>query len=131
MCALNNGETTKTPGPLGREGEQNDHVTDAHQLVTKTTEGAEKMKGVHQHHQVIESLFIQNVMLYIAINGKVVKSLKSGDEPFRRAGGPSEMPACGGELWVYVYAWAALLPPSSTRKLFWAIYILYGWLFAL
>lgn len=81
--------------------------------------------------RVISSLFIPNVMLYIAINRKVIKSLKCGDEPFRHAGGSSEMPACGGEICVYVYAWAALFPPSSSRKLFWAIYILYGRLFAL
>lgn len=72
-----------------------------------------------------------NATLYIAINGKVIKSLKCGDEPFRHAGGSSEMPACGREICVCVYAWAALLPPTSPRKIFWAIYILYGRLFAL
>lgn len=61
----------------------------------------------------------------------MIKSLKRGDEPFRHAGGSSEMPVCGGEICVYVYAWAARLPPSSLRKLFWAIYIFYGRLFAL
>lgn len=34
-----------------------------------------------------------NAILYIAINRKVIKSLKRGDEPFRHAGGPSAMPA--------------------------------------
>lgn len=72
-----------------------------------------------------------HAILYIAINRKVIKSLKRGDEPFRHAGGPSAMPACGGEICVSVCAWAALLPASSPRKYFWAIYILYGRLFAL
>lgn len=120
----------KIPGLSGSEERQNDHVTDAHQLVTKTKEGAVMTKGIHPNHQVIWSLFIPNEMLYIAISRKVIKSLKHGDEPFRHAGGASETPVCGGEICLCVYAWAALLPPSSSRKILWAIYILYGRLLA-
>lgn len=44
LSALNNGETVKFPDHLGEGGEQSDHITDTHQLVTKTKEGAVKMK---------------------------------------------------------------------------------------
>lgn len=57
----------------------------------------------------------------MAINRKVIKSLKGGDEPFRRAGGGSEMPAGGGDLVVDVSAWAA---PGSFSGLF--IYFMAG-----
>lgn len=92
----------KIPALSGSEERQNDHVTDAHQLVTKTKEGAVMTKGIHPNHQVIWSLFIPNEMLYIAISRKVIKSLKHGDEPFRHAGGASETPVCGGEICVCI-----------------------------
>jgi len=90
-----------------------------------------RAKGSHRDSQVIQPLFIPNVTFYIAISGIAIKSLKRGDELFRRAGGSSAMPACGGEICVYVNAWAARLPPSSSGKIFWAIYVFYGRLFAL
>lgn len=68
------------------EGRQSDHFTDAHQLVTKTREGAVTTKRIHPNHQVVWSLFISNLKFYIAINRKVIKSLPHGGELFRHAG---------------------------------------------
>lgn len=120
----------KTHGLSGNEGRQNDHFTDAHQLVTKIKEGAVTTKGIYPKCQVIWSLFIYNVKFYIAVSRKVIKSLQHGGEPFRHAGGSPETPVCGGEISACVYARVALLSPGSSRKILWAIYVLYGSLLA-
>lgn len=73
--------------------------------------------------RVISSLFISNVMLYIAINRKVIKSLKRGDEPFRHAGGSSEMPACGGERSVCMYMHGQLYSHQAAQGSFSGLFI--------